>query len=105
MTSFVLPITQDLTLPYADLARREVLDTINASLGQVLVLDLSRVACMDTAGLGVLVGAYKAIKARGGVICLQGVQPRVMEVLKATRLDLVFDIVAAQAPARAAGSA
>ncbi len=56
-----------------------------------LVIDLSNIEFVDSAGLGVLVGIYKRVKQRGRRVAVAGAQPYVTRVLKIIKLDQVFE--------------
>jgi anti-sigma B factor antagonist len=53
-----------------------------------LVLDLSGVDYVDSAGLGVLVHTYGLVNQQGGTLRLCGAQPRVRSLLQMTKTDL-----------------
>ena len=55
-------------------------------------MHLDEVTFMDSTGLGVLVGAHKAQRARGGVFELVCSEPRLLRLLELTGLDRVFTI-------------
>jgi anti-anti-sigma factor len=71
-----------------------------------LTLELSGVDYADSGGLGVLVHTNGLMKAKGGVLRLAGVRPRVMELLRLTALDTVIAIAdgTAEAATQTAGS-
>ena len=52
-----------------------------------LVLDISGVDFADSAGLGLLIHTYGRLNEKQGTIKLKGVQPRVAELLRLTKLD------------------
>lgn len=56
-------------------------------------LDLSEVGYMDSTGLGVFVGFYKAVKANGGHVKIVGVNTRLKRLFEITGLAEVMDIV------------
>jgi len=56
-----------------------------------LVLDLSSLEFVDSAGLGVLVGIYKRVKQRGCRVAVAAVRPYVVRVMKVIKLDQVFE--------------
>ncbi len=56
-----------------------------------LVIDLSNLEFVDSAGLGVLVGIYKRVKQRGRRVAVAGAQPYVSRVMKIIKLDQVFE--------------
>lgn len=66
---------------------RELTDTAP----QKLLLDLSRVAFLDSSGLGAVVAAYKQA-APDRSLELAGLSPTVEKVFKLTRMDSVFTI-------------
>jgi len=56
-----------------------------------LLIDLSGVAYVDSAGLGELVQAYATTKNRGGALKLLNVTKRLQDLLVVTKLLTVFD--------------
>ena len=73
-----------------------------------LVLDLSRVAFIDSTGLSVLLNALRRITRAGGRMALVCTNPTVLRLFEITRLDTTFDIhpdlTAAVAVVQAGGS-
>jgi anti-sigma B factor antagonist len=57
---------------------------------QRVLLNMKDVTYMDSAGLGELVGAYATMTNRGGHIKLLNADNKVRDVLRATKLSLVF---------------
>ncbi|MCZ2260425.1 STAS domain-containing protein [Sporosarcina sp. G11-34] len=55
-------------------------------------LNLSEVTYMDSTGLGVFVGFYKAVKANGGHVKITGVNARLKRLFEITGLNEVMDI-------------
>ena len=55
-----------------------------------IVVDLTKVKFMDSAGLGVLVSGLKLCSKNGGDLVLVGVSDNVRELFHITRLDTVF---------------
>ncbi len=55
-----------------------------------LVLDMSGVPYMDSAGLGALVMTYGLVKAQGGVVRLAAVSERVATLLTMTSMDTLM---------------
>ena len=56
-----------------------------------LLLDCSSLTTVDSAGLGEIVAAYSAIARRGGSLKLLHPSPRLCELLKTTRLDILLE--------------
>lgn len=57
-----------------------------------LLVDLSLVPWMNSAGLGILLSAYSRAKERGGRVAFCGVGERVRGILKTTKLLTVLDV-------------
>ena len=58
-----------------------------------LVLDLSRLAFVDSTGLSEIVAAFKHCRERGGEVVLRAPRPSTTRVLHISGLDRVFTIV------------
>ena len=56
-----------------------------------MVIDLGRVAFVDSSGLGSLISALKVLRANGGDLKLANIGEQVYSVLEMTRLLRVFD--------------
>ncbi len=57
-----------------------------------LVVDMSQVELIDLTGLGVLVGADRRAKLAGRRVVLRDAPPRLMRILRATRLHRVLTV-------------
>src|SRR6184192_4963502 len=57
-----------------------------------LVVDLSRVTYIDSAGLAALIEGMQKIEAYGGKFLLAGLQETVRSIFEISRLDQVFQI-------------
>lgn len=57
-----------------------------------VVLDLSAVSFIDSAGLGAIVGAVRRIRERQGELHLAGPRPSIGRVFSSTGLDRIVDI-------------
>src|SRR5438105_14941491 len=64
-----------------------------------VVVDLSAVRHMDSAGLDVLLGCMVEVARRDGAMRLGGISPEAATVLELTRLDQVFDMFPSAAEA------
>jgi anti-sigma B factor antagonist len=69
---------------------REMLLDIIENGGLHLVVDLGDVTFLDSTGLGVLVGIYHRLRARGGSMAFMGVNDRVRRVFHVTQLTKIF---------------
>ena len=57
-----------------------------------LIVDIKRVAFLDSTGLGVLVGALKRVRADGGSLDIVCTSDRLLRIFDITGLDRVFQI-------------
>ena len=58
-----------------------------------LVLDLSRLSFVDSAGLGSLISCLRNLKARGADLKLSGMSTAVRAIVELVRMHRVFDIL------------
>jgi anti-sigma B factor antagonist len=86
-----------------ELSGCDAIDSVNAAavkaealarLGEAtdVVVDLSSVEFIDSAGVGVLVALFKNARLRGGRARFCGLTPGVRGVLEIIRLDQIFEI-------------
>ena len=68
--------------------------------GQNVLFDLSRMAHIDSSGLGVLVQILQKAKAGGGKVILAALQPGPKIVFDITKVSRVFEIVPTVADAK-----
>lgn len=72
---------------------RDALERMLAGGERKLLIDLSGVPWMNSAGLGILLAAYSRMRERGGVVRFSGLGERVRGILKTTKLLTVLDVV------------
>jgi len=89
--SNVLPLKGEIDL--------HVSPSVTASLNSMiekkperLVVDLSDVTYIDSAGLAALIGAMQKVEGYGGKFLLAGLQETVRSIFEISRLDQVFQI-------------
>ncbi|MEQ4304282.1 STAS domain-containing protein [Plantactinospora sp. B6F1] len=78
----------DIDLFGAEMLRQALMAA--GAVRRAVVLDLSDVEMLDSAGLGGLVRAHRHIKRRGGVLCLAAPSRYIVTVLHTMRLDGLF---------------
>lgn len=69
---------------------------------QSLVLDLSSVPYMDSAGMGAIINYYVSCQRNGKKLVVAGVNPRVQELFRMTKVDGLLNVVATVAEAEQA---
>jgi anti-sigma B factor antagonist len=73
----------------ADQVRQQALAAIDGNAD--VVVDMSGIQFVDSAGLGVLVSLFKAARREGRRARFAGVHPEVNHVLEIIRLDSILD--------------
>ncbi|MDO8963763.1 MAG: STAS domain-containing protein [Coriobacteriia bacterium] len=68
----------------------------------VVVVDMDKVAFIDSSGLGVLVGALRRAREDGGDLRIVCARDNVLKIFRITGLDKVFPMFATLAEAREA---
>ncbi|HUV06027.1 MAG TPA: STAS domain-containing protein [Armatimonadota bacterium] len=58
------------------------------------VIDLADVSYMDSSGFGILLGAAKRVRPKGGSISLVGCSETIQRMLRITGLDTIFGMFA-----------
>ncbi len=92
MTSDVLALAGEIDLATIPTVRQRLHTAIAARPGRVLTVDLTEVAFVDSAGIGVLLGARRRARAAGGDLVLAGLTPRVLRVLDQAGVAAVFAV-------------
>ena len=64
----------------------EFQDTVRADTSQLLILEMNGVPYVDSAGIGVMVGAYVSRQRSGRKLALVGVSDRVRTILNITQV-------------------
>jgi len=85
----VIPLAGEIDLHVSPTVRT-LLDRIIAKKPRRLVVDLSRVSYIDSAGLGAIIEAMREVEAYGGKFALAGMQETVRSIFKMLRLDQIF---------------
>src|SRR4029450_200160 len=95
----VLRLVGRLELDLGDTVLRDYVDRLVREGRMKMLLDLTDVIRMDSAGIGMLVGKYLAVQRRGGVMKLLHPTNRTTRLLNITKLAGVFEIFETEAEA------
>lgn len=87
----LLKISGDLDQVYEHELTKRIDDLVTRGVKH-LVIDLSEVDLIDSAGIGGLVLLSKRMRAQNGEVKLSGVRGQPGELLKRLRLDRAFDV-------------
>jgi len=69
---------------------RQFQNAIRGETAARMILDLSQVPYIDSAGLGSIVGAYVSLQKKGRWMALTGVNERVSKLFEITRVQNLF---------------
>jgi anti-anti-sigma factor len=77
------------------LESREVESTVEKLVGdgkKKIIVDLTKVSYVDSAGIGILVGSFGRCKQGGGAMRLTGVRKHLLHIMKIARVDQVLPV-------------
>ena len=80
-------------------ALREKVKSLLAGGGKKIVLNMSNVTYIDSAGLGTLVASHHSAKTQGASLRLSNLGAKFQEVLQVTKLLTVFEVYDSEAAA------
>jgi anti-sigma B factor antagonist len=96
----VVAVSGEVDLFTAPEFKQRVMAPITAGLDRVIV-DLTETTFIDSSSLGVLIGAHRRLKARGGRLVVACTNDAIVKTFRITGLDGVFKLVASVEAARA----
>jgi anti-sigma B factor antagonist len=89
----VVSVTGEIDLFTAPDFKQHVSKPIEAGVSRVVV-DLSATTFIDSSSLGVLIGAHRQLKLRGGSLTIVSANDSIAKTFRITGLDGVFTLVA-----------
>ena len=87
----VMPLEGDIDLHVSPVVT-EALNAMIKKKPERIVIDLSRVTYIDSAGIAVLILAMQEVEAYGGKFFLSGLQETLRSIFETSRLERVFRI-------------
>lgn len=87
----VIVLSGEIDVYTAPKLREKLISLIEGGMYR-LILDLEGVEFLDSAGLGVLIGGLKRVRAHGGSIDIVCTESRILRIFEITRLNNVFEI-------------
>lgn len=97
----ILDLSGKVTLGAGDTMLKDKIHSLLYQGRKNILLNLSHVQSLDSAGLGELVSAYTTMTREGGVVKLLGLTNRVQNLLSITKLLTVFETYDTEAEALA----
>jgi len=74
----------------ADLTRQKMDDAISSPGISTVIIDLTNLSFMDSTGIGVLIGRYKKLKARGIPVCVRNPNSTIEKIFKMAGLYTIM---------------
>lgn len=75
----------------AEEVRVKIDDRIDRDNIKKVIMDFSNVTFMDSSGIGVVIGRYKKIKSRNGIICIASANMRIDKVFQLSGIYKIID--------------
>jgi anti-sigma B factor antagonist len=88
----VVAVSGEVDLFTAPEFKQRVMAPIGAGVDHVVV-DLMQTTFIDSSSLGVLIGAHRRLKARGGRLVVACGEEAIIKTFRITGLDSVFEVV------------
>jgi anti-sigma B factor antagonist len=88
----VIDLSGRITLGEGSALLRKTIRTLLEENRSLLLLNLGDVDYIDSSGIGELVSAFSAVRARGGDMKLLNLTKKVRDLLQITKLFTVFDV-------------
>jgi len=88
----IVSVNGDVDISLTDSLRADVDRALAEHSVNRLVFDLTEVNFVDSAGLGVILGRYKRVTAKGGQVYLAGAKPQVKKVLDLSGLPQLMEM-------------
>lgn len=89
---YILDCSGKITLGEGTMSIRNMVKDVLNSGGKKILLNLSGITYIDSAGVGELVGSYVTAGNSGGKLKLLGLTGKLREVLTITKLLTVFEV-------------
>lgn len=82
----------ELDVAASPLLREALVELVDGQGSLSVVLDLQEMTFIDSTGIGVLVGALRSLRGKGGALVLANPRPMAIRVLEIAGLTQIFDI-------------
>ncbi len=87
----IIDLSGRITIGEGDVIMREKVNEVVDQGQNNIILNLTKVTYMDSAGIGELVACLKRVKEKGGMIKLLNASGKVYDLLQLTKLEDVFE--------------
>lgn len=90
----IFEITEEIDHHTTEKIRRKMDNEIERYMPKKIVFDFNQVTFMDSAGIGMLIGRYKAVHRLGGIAELVNVKPSIKKIFEMCGLLKIIPISA-----------
>ncbi|NLD82851.1 MAG: anti-sigma factor antagonist [Clostridiales bacterium] len=73
--------------------RRELDRLIEDPSVRKLILDLGDMSFMDSSGIGVILGRYRALRLRGGTVAVKNMNPQVEKIFRLSGMNQLIQVL------------
>lgn len=87
----IVKLSGKITIGEGDIALRDVVNEVLEEGHRKIILDLSDVSYMDSAGIGELIRGYTTVTNRGGKLKLLNLTKKIKDLLTITKLITIFE--------------
>ena len=88
----VLDVSGEIDLATLPAFKQALLDALDSSESNRVILNMTGVGYMDSSGFGTLLSANKGLRVSGGVLTLVGCNPVITRMIYITRLNTLFPL-------------
>lgn len=88
----IFEITEEIDHHTTEEIRRKMDNEIERYMPKKIVFDFNQVTFMDSAGIGMLIGRYKAVRRLGGAAELMNVKPSIKKIFEMCGLLKIIPI-------------
>jgi len=87
----LIDLNGKITIGEGDVILREAIEKVLKTGTTKILLNLSKISYMDSAGIGELVACYKRSREKGGELKLLNPSGKVADLLQLTKLEEIFE--------------
>jgi len=87
----LIDLNGKITIGEGDVILREAIEKVLKTGATKILLNLSKISYMDSAGIGELVACYKRSREKGGELKLLNPSGKVADLLQLTKLEEIFE--------------
>ncbi len=91
-TTVVVRIVGEVDVAASPMLREALVELIDGQGNLSIKLDLEHMTFIDSTGIGVLIGALRTLRRKGGTLTLTNPRPSTVRVLEIAGLTEIFDI-------------